>query len=683
MLHRASGKRTLATTHMDVRENQAVHNSSTEFQRPPAQSQGPNGRSPPGSGSPSGPIILNVAKPTAQSPITKSANGKKQLHGKSVARKSVKGPCSVPGVVPTPRVAQSPESPRTPIVEKSNRIDSMIDTHVFNTRPDKRPCMSLISSDSVHKTHGERVPTGSDKNDTVPDEFFLRPKGADTGASDGAPHVNSGNSESPVLVGFPLHSGPSLHTGGGHIHSHRSNGSKEVQIPVQVRPPKDKPSLSQNKGHRGPAHENGSPRHDSLDHSRGQKPPAPDRSSEQFMESSPESPQQCIDPIRFEPTRHVQSRDASIRTQESPAKEAHDHGMHTAAHFEILQTPPLPPRNGTSMRSPLKAPMTVSVSPRTLSVQFKSQLAERESALQTSSRVALMCHHPRPEADEFTFTFKCLTDRSRRRYSAPSTTHQRALERHDPDKFDSYIYSAINEPFRPGSKLFGKPWYELPPRQTRPATYFAHIDPRIHWSEPRTQQWHENRRLEIAERGGRKARLGGATASIARRQRDDLRANRKIHLPERVENNPAWLAALDELDAMVESKPLREFGLDVGARSVNAEGQQKPKPKPKQRRRKRKRKQEQQQEQRQKRQQGPQEEAPSPPPGKTTQNPASTTAREDESEDPYAELESPSDAMQRRQGRRKGKARTTMIIDDSDYDDGVDDEYVPPMELDS
>ncbi|KAI0885855.1 uncharacterized protein GGS22DRAFT_188143 [Annulohypoxylon maeteangense] len=124
------------------------------------------------------------------------------------------------------------------------------------------------------------------------------------------------------------------------------------------------------------------------------------------------------------------------------------------------------------------------------------------------------------------------------------------ISKHDPEKFDSYIYSKNNEPFRPGSALFGLPPWKQPARPTRPAMHYAHIDPRIHWSHPRSETWHRKKQREIYERGNRKDNYGQAAARAAKRKRED--SHPTTSLPERVKSNPKWLAALDELDEMAE-----------------------------------------------------------------------------------------------------------------------------------
>ncbi|KAI1451398.1 hypothetical protein F4805DRAFT_463824 [Annulohypoxylon moriforme] len=137
-----------------------------------------------------------------------------------------------------------------------------------------------------------------------------------------------------------------------------------------------------------------------------------------------------------------------------------------------------------------------------------------------------------------------------RKGSRVDEKRQTLESKHDPIQFDSYIYGKNNEPFRPGSALFGLPPWKQPARPTRPATHYAHIDPRIHWSHPRSDTWYDKKRREIHERGNRKDNFGRAAARAAKRKREE--SNSIVSLPDRVKSNPQWLAALDELDEMAE-----------------------------------------------------------------------------------------------------------------------------------
>ncbi|KAI1499891.1 hypothetical protein F5X99DRAFT_262178 [Biscogniauxia marginata] len=141
----------------------------------------------------------------------------------------------------------------------------------------------------------------------------------------------------------------------------------------------------------------------------------------------------------------------------------------------------------------------------------------------------------------------------------PPAVQSRAEERrqvlvakHDPEKFDSYIYSELNRPNRPGDPLFYLPEYAQPSRPTRPATSFAYINPRIYWTHAHSKQWHRDKKDEIAARGTRKKNFGKAAERMASHKQQQIVNGDvpKIGLPERVRTNLKWLAALDELDEM-------------------------------------------------------------------------------------------------------------------------------------
>ncbi|RYP43114.1 hypothetical protein DL768_010076 [Monosporascus sp. mg162] len=255
----------------------------------------------------------------------------------------------------------------------------------------------------------------------------------------------------------------------------------------------------------------------------------------------------------------------------------------------------------------------------------------------------------------------------------PEERRRILVEQHDPEKFDSYIYGKANEPFRPGSVLFNVPWYEQPARPVRPATSFGYLDPRVHWTEPKPPQWYERKRKEVSERGGRKVNFGLGAASAARRKLEDRRANRWVRLPERVENNPKWLAALDEMDEMAQANRLRSLGL-LGSETNS--GRNNHKTKPKRGRKREKRPEEEEHE--------TVEAPPAPRAEEQQQEEEEEERRQAGAEAEEEEQESPAKARHQRsrRRRRKGKARATVIIDDEDDWAGGDgdDEY---MEVDS
>ncbi|KAI1370580.1 hypothetical protein F4677DRAFT_451251 [Hypoxylon crocopeplum] len=145
------------------------------------------------------------------------------------------------------------------------------------------------------------------------------------------------------------------------------------------------------------------------------------------------------------------------------------------------------------------------------------------------------------------------------RHLDPEERRQVWISKHDPEKFDSYIYGKLNEPNRPGSALFDLPEWQQQ-REIRPATHFAHIDPRVHWTHPRSKKWYREKQEEIRRRGTRKSNMGKAASRAAQQRLEEGDDPPRVDLPDRVKNSPAWLAALDELDEIAEQYHAKKRG---------------------------------------------------------------------------------------------------------------------------
>ncbi|KAI1419689.1 hypothetical protein F5Y12DRAFT_208318 [Xylaria sp. FL1777] len=127
------------------------------------------------------------------------------------------------------------------------------------------------------------------------------------------------------------------------------------------------------------------------------------------------------------------------------------------------------------------------------------------------------------------------------------------VSQHDPQLFDAQIYSENNRPFRPGDVLFGLPDDMLPPRPTRIATHFDYLDLRPRYSRQRYEEWYQQKQEEISARGGRKRNFGAAVKRAAQRKRAapiPSQEQKRDSLPQRVRDNPKWLAALDVLEKL-------------------------------------------------------------------------------------------------------------------------------------
>ncbi|KAI1349075.1 hypothetical protein F5Y01DRAFT_193558 [Xylaria sp. FL0043] len=136
---------------------------------------------------------------------------------------------------------------------------------------------------------------------------------------------------------------------------------------------------------------------------------------------------------------------------------------------------------------------------------------------------------------------------------SPEERRQFWVSQHDPKAFDAHIYSENNRPFRPGDALFGLTDDMLPPRPTRVATHFDYIDPRSRYSQQRSDEWYQEKQKEISARGDRKKNMGEAVKRAVQRKRTTpmpTERQKKDRLPQRVRDNPKWLAALDVLEKL-------------------------------------------------------------------------------------------------------------------------------------
>ncbi|KAI0873728.1 hypothetical protein GGS24DRAFT_379277 [Hypoxylon argillaceum] len=127
------------------------------------------------------------------------------------------------------------------------------------------------------------------------------------------------------------------------------------------------------------------------------------------------------------------------------------------------------------------------------------------------------------------------------------------VSQHDPEKLDAQIYSENNRPFRPGDDLFGVADDALPLRPKRPATHFDYINPRTHYSHQESEALYLQKQKEFPARGNRKTRFGEAIKrGVLRKQAapKPSQKQKRDKLPQRVRDNPKWLAALDVLERL-------------------------------------------------------------------------------------------------------------------------------------
>ncbi|ETS81565.1 hypothetical protein PFICI_06567 [Pestalotiopsis fici W106-1] len=120
---------------------------------------------------------------------------------------------------------------------------------------------------------------------------------------------------------------------------------------------------------------------------------------------------------------------------------------------------------------------------------------------------------------------------------------------------DEAIYGLANGPNRPASSSFDQPTFNQQiyqkPLEPNPDTRCAHFDPRIHWTWERSPEWYEKKMAEVSTRGNKKSpsRFGQGIASLRRRLEKQKQAPRQ-EFPDRVLQNPQWLAAAQALKQM-------------------------------------------------------------------------------------------------------------------------------------
>ena len=117
---------------------------------------------------------------------------------------------------------------------------------------------------------------------------------------------------------------------------------------------------------------------------------------------------------------------------------------------------------------------------------------------------------------------------------------QRLTETHDISVLDSLVYGqeGSSQP-PPGVRVTAS--HEPAKRRN---VFYGQIDPRTHWTRPRSDQWYEKKEEEIKARGGRKANFGKAAQRMKEQRLKDSPDEWEANLPERVRNDDAWLGAM-------------------------------------------------------------------------------------------------------------------------------------------
>ncbi|KAK3359088.1 hypothetical protein B0T25DRAFT_86087 [Lasiosphaeria hispida] len=84
---------------------------------------------------------------------------------------------------------------------------------------------------------------------------------------------------------------------------------------------------------------------------------------------------------------------------------------------------------------------------------------------------------------------------------------------------------------------------EVPPDEP----HFADIDPRVHWMQPHSAEWHADKARKIRARGGRKANFGKAAARLRQQRLAGETVPSRDVLPLKIQENPAWVKCLEML----------------------------------------------------------------------------------------------------------------------------------------
>ncbi|KAH8785629.1 hypothetical protein F5883DRAFT_515208 [Diaporthe sp. PMI_573] len=116
---------------------------------------------------------------------------------------------------------------------------------------------------------------------------------------------------------------------------------------------------------------------------------------------------------------------------------------------------------------------------------------------------------------------------------------QRLTETHDISALDGFIYGQEGSSQPPPGIVATAEDEPL----KRENVFYGHIDPRTHWTRPRSDEWYKKKEEEIQARGGRKANFGKAAQRMREQRLKENPDEWEESLPERVRNDEAWLGA--------------------------------------------------------------------------------------------------------------------------------------------
>ena len=124
----------------------------------------------------------------------------------------------------------------------------------------------------------------------------------------------------------------------------------------------------------------------------------------------------------------------------------------------------------------------------------------------------------------------------------------------DEARFDAIIYGnqgAAAPP--PGVRISALECETMPlAKKAADQLLYLHIDPRVHWNQPKSEAWYKAKMDEIAKRPRRKQNFGRAAQRMAEKRLKktgaQLEQEWEESLPPSIRDNPQWLRALKQLE---------------------------------------------------------------------------------------------------------------------------------------
>jgi len=121
----------------------------------------------------------------------------------------------------------------------------------------------------------------------------------------------------------------------------------------------------------------------------------------------------------------------------------------------------------------------------------------------------------------------------------------RLIESHDESAFDSWVSNQETQ-VNPLTEVLQRQQQDEEHSNGEP--YFGHIDPRLHWTQRRSNQWYSAKQAEIKARGGRKANFGKVAERRAQQQKLEKILPLEERVPLHVKIDPARLRATVSAD---------------------------------------------------------------------------------------------------------------------------------------